>query len=176
MLLPLRVAGVTLDPRDGRAVVVLVHEDSGRAFPLWVADDDAAAIARAVAGRGQSSSTDTHGLLWAAVRSLGAAVEHVELNGALHSVVTAAVTLADAEGPVVLAARASDAVALALRAGAPVLVHEELLQQVATRLADAEARTAGRGPTAAEPVQMTPAERWNALLAHLSTLPKPYEG
>lgn len=155
---------------------MLAHEESGRAFPLWVADDDAAAIARALSGGGQSSSTDTHGLLWAAVRSLGAAVEHVELNGAVHSVVTAAVTLADAEGPIVLAARPSDALALALRSGAPILVHEELLAQVAARLADAEARTAGRGPTAAEPVQMTPAERWNALLAHLSTLPKPYEG
>ena len=176
MLVPLRVAGVTLDPRDGKAVVVLAHEPSGRSFPLWVADDDAAGIARAVSGRGQSSSTDTHGLLWAAVRSLGAAVEHVELNGALQSVVTAAVTLSDAAGPIVLAARASDAVALALRAGAPILVNEELLDQVAARLADAEARTADHGPTAAEPVQMTPAERWNALLAHLSTLPKPYEG
>lgn len=176
MLVPLRVAGVTLDPRDGRAVVVLVHEPSGRAFPLWVADDDAAAIARALSGGGQSSSTDTHGLLWATVRSLGAAVEHVELNGALHSVVTAAVTLADAEGPLVLAARASDALALALRSGSPILVHDELLEQVASRLADAEARTADHGPTAAEPVLMTPAERWNTLLAHLSTLPKPYEG
>lgn len=176
MLVPLRVAGLTLDPRDGRAVVVLAHEPSGRVFPLWVADDDAAGIARALSGGGQSSSTDTHGLLWATVRSLGAGVEHVELNGALHSVVTAAVTLADAAGPVVLAARPSDAVALALRAGAPILVHEELLAQVAARVSDAQARTAGRGPTAAEPVQMTPAERWNALLAHLSTLPKPYEG
>lgn len=176
MLVPLRVAGVTLDPRDGRAVVVLFDDESGRAFPLWVADDDAAAIARAIAGRGQSSSTDTHGLLWASVRSLGAAVEHVELNGALHGVVTAAVTLSDASGPLTLAARASDAIALSLRAGAPILVHEELLAQVASRLADAEARTAGHGPAAAEPVQMTPAERWNALLAHLSTLPKPYEG
>lgn len=176
MAIPLRVAGVTLDPRDGRAIVVLVDDESGRAFPLWGADDAAAAIARAVEGRGQSSSTDTHGLLWAAVRTLGAGVEHVELNGALHGVVSAAVTLADAAGPITLAARASDAIALALRAGAPVLVHDELLAQVAARLADAEARTSGHGPAAAEPVQMTPAERWNALLAHLSTLPKPYEG
>lgn len=174
----LRVAAVTLDPRDGRAVVVLVHEASGRVFPLWVGDEEAAAVARALAGRGQPSSTDTHGLLAAAVRVLGASVEHVELTGVISSVVTAQVFLGDAEGVSALAARPSDAVALAVRLGAPILVHDELLAQVAARVADAEARTGARNPAAAEPVQLSQAERWNQLLAHLSSSrsPKNYEG
>ena len=172
----LRVAGVNLDPRDGRAVVLLV--DSGdRVFPLWVSDDEASAIARALAGRGQSSSTDTHGLLAAAVRSLGAGVDHVEITGVIARVVTACVALVDAEGIVPLAARPSDAIALALRLGAPILIHDELLAQVAAGVADAEARTGSRNPAAAEPVQLSPAERWNQLLAHLSSSPpKSFEG
>jgi uncharacterized protein len=174
----LRVAAVTLDPRDGRAVILLVHEPSGRVFPLWVGDDEAAAVARALAGRGQSSSTDTHGLLVTTIRALGASIEHVELTGVVSSVVTAAIALGDAQGLSLLGARPSDAVALALRLGAPILVHEELLAQVAARVADAEARTGSRSPAAAEPVQLSQAERWNQLLAHLSSSrsPKNYEG
>jgi bifunctional DNase/RNase len=178
----LRVGGVTLDPRDGRAVILMVEERGSRVFPLWVGDDEAAAVARALSGRGQSSSTDTHGLLAAAVRTLGAGVAHVEITGVVSSVVTAAVVtasvhLADADGNTALPARPSDAIALALRMGAPVLVDEELLAQVAARVADAEARTS-RNAVAAEPVQMSQAERWNQLLAHLSSSrsPKNFEG
>ena len=147
-------------------------------FPLWVGDDEAAAVARAVTGRAQGSSTDTHGLLAIAVRTLGASVEHVEITGIIDRVVTAQVALADAEGTTLLSARPSDAIALALRMGAPILVHEELLTQVAARVADAEARTGNRTTAAAEPVQLSQAERWNQLLAHLSSSrpPKSFEG
>ncbi len=151
---------------------------SPRVFPLWVSDDEAAAVARAVQGRGHSSSTDTHGLLAATVRALGATVERVEFTGLVSSVVTASVVLGDADGPMSLPARPSDAVALALRSGAAILVPEELLAHVAARVADAEARTGPRNAAAAEPVYMSQAERWNQLLAHLSTQrsPKPFEG
>jgi bifunctional DNase/RNase len=159
-------------------VVLLVEQPGVRVFPLWMSDDEAAAIARALAGRGQSSSTDTHGLLAASIRSLGASVEHVELTGVLSSVVTATIALGDAEGATELQARPSDAIALALRMSAPILVNDELLAQVSARVAEAEARTGSRNPTAAEPIQMSQAERWNQLLAHLSSSrsPKNYEG
>jgi hypothetical protein len=174
----LQVVSVTLDPRDGRAVVLLVHEATGRVFPLWVGDEEAAAVARALAGRGHTASTDTHGLLAATVKALGATVEHVEITGVISSVVTASVALGDADGVQTLPARPSDAVALAVCLGAPILVHDELLAQVAARVADAEARTGSRNPAAAEPVQLSQAERWNQLLAHLSSSrsPKNYEG
>jgi bifunctional DNase/RNase len=173
----LRVGAVTLDPRDGRAVILLVHGESGRVFPLWVGDDEAAAVARALRPAPLGPSSDTQGLLAAAVASLGASVEHVEITGIVDRVVTATIALGDAEGTTILPARPSDAVALALRMNAPIFVHDELLSQVASRVADAEARTGSR-TAAAEPVQLSQAERWNQLLAHLSTSrsPKSYEG
>jgi uncharacterized protein len=172
----LSVGAVTLDPRDGRAVVILVHHESGRVFPLWVGDDEAAAIARALSGAAPSS--DTHGLLAQTLIALGGHVEHVAITGVSSGVVSAHVAIGDADGTTVLQARPSDAVAVALRMNAPILVHDELLAHVAARVADAEARTGGRTPAAAEPVQLSQAERWNQLLAHLSTSrpPKSYEG
>ena len=151
----------------------MLVDDKGRVFPLWVSDDEASAIARALAGRGQSSSTDTHGLLAPAVRSLGATVDHVEITGVIASVVTATVALSDADGIFELAARPSDALALALRSEASILVHDDLLAQVAARVADAEARSGSRNPAGAEPIQMSQAERWNQLLAHLSSSRSP---
>lgn len=181
----LRVGAITLDPRDGRAVVLLVHDAPNRAarvFPVWVGDDEAASIARALASSVSTSNDervpDTQVLLVNTVQALGAIVDHVELTGVVDRVVTAHIVLGDAEGNVQLAARASDAIAIALHMNAPVVVHDDLLSQVAMRVADAEARTGSRSATAAEPVQLSQAERWNQLLAHLSTSrsPKSYQG
>ena len=178
-LVQLGVGAVTLDPRDGRPVILLVHAETGRVFPLWVGDDEAAAIARA--SRPSAFAPDPPGpeaLLAAVITSLGAQIEHVEITGITDRVVMAAIALADAEGTTLLPARSSDAVALALRMNAPIFVPDELLSQVAARVADAEARTGSRTATAAEPVPLSQAERWNQLLAHLSTsrAPKSYEG
>lgn len=178
------MGAVTLDPRDGRAVVLLVHDAPPRAprvFPVWLGDDEAASIARALSARpGEpvKSAPDTQSLLVATVCALGARIDHVELTGVVDRVVTAVVVLSDAEGSVQLPARASDAIAVALHMHAPIVVHDDLLSQVAVRVADAEARTGSRSAMAAEPVQLSQAERWNQLLAHLSTsrAPKSYEG
>jgi bifunctional DNase/RNase len=175
VLVSLDVAKIELDPRDGRAVLLLVHKETERIFPLWLGDDEAAAIARALARAPQAPGPIE--LLASTIRTLGASVAHVELTGAVHRVVTAAVMLVDGLGQVALPARASDAVALAIQLRAPVMIPEELLAQVAARVADAEARTQSRPPAAAEPLQLSPAERWNALLAHLGTsADKTYEG
>lgn len=176
MLVRLTVQSIELDPRDGRAVLFLAHEDSERCFPLWLGDAEAHAISRAL-GR-TPAAPDVVELLAQAVVGLGAQLVQVEITGAVHRTVTAAVVIADAHGHLALPARASDAIALALRLDAPILVPEELLAHVAARVSDAEARTQSRPPAAAEQVLLSPAERWNALLAHLSQAgsDKIYEG
>lgn len=169
MQVPLRVSLVHLDPRDGRAVLVLVHELTARVFPLWVGDAEAASIARAVEGA-TSPRPDAHDLMATLVRGLGGQVLAVELTGVVGGVVVAEVVLGGADEPFVVEARPSDAVALALRAGCPILVEDELLEQVAARVREAELRAGppGKGGSGgAEPVVQSTAERWNALLQHL---------
>jgi uncharacterized protein len=176
VLVRLTVQGIELDARDGRAVVLLAHEETERCFPLWLGDHEAQALARAV-GRAPAAP-DAIEALANVISGLGAKLAHVEITGAIHRVVTAALIVADAHGHLAIPARASDAITLALRLHAPILVPEELLAQVAARVADAEARTQSRPPAAAEPVLLSTAERWNTLLAHLSQSgsPKIYEG
>jgi bifunctional DNase/RNase len=172
----LSVQGIQLDSRDGRAILVLADEDTERCFPLWLGDHEAQSIARAL-GRA-AAAPDAIEVLAGMICGLGAKLVHVEVTGAVHRVVTAALVVADASGHIAIPARASDAIALALRLDAPILVPDELLSQVAARVADAEARTQSRPPAAAESVLLSTAERWNTLLAHLSQSgsPKIYEG
>ncbi len=167
MQVPLRVSMVQLDPRDGRAVLLFVHEASGRVFPLWIGDQEAASVVRALEGA-TSPRPDAHDLMANIVRGLGAQVQSVELTGVVGGVVVAEVVLCGADEPILIEARPSDAVALALRAQCPILVEEELLEQVAARVREAEARVGpARGSSAAEPVMQSAAERWNQLLEHL---------
>ena len=165
--IPLRFAQLMHDPRDGRAVILLVHEPSGRALPLWLADDDALMILRAL--RGESTAVpDGAALAHSLVELLGGGIDHVSIDRIAGGVAQASITVVDARGELRLAARPSHAVALALRAAAPILTSEDLLEHVTARLAEAEARRQHKVAVAAESVVQTPAERWNQLLAHLS--------
>jgi bifunctional DNase/RNase len=147
--------------------LLLTHEESGRIFPLWLGDAEASSVARALEGP-RPSSPDTHDLMWRIVDRLGAGVEHVEIRALAGGVLEAAVALSHIDEPILLDARVSDAVALALRSGAPILVSEELLETIAGRVREAEARMGPRPVSAAaEPVVQSAAERWNQLLAHL---------
>lgn len=167
----MEVAALSLDPRDGRAVLVLVHEPTGRLFPLWLDDRDAASIARAHAGK-RAVPPDSHELTAAIVDVVGCSVEHATLVGITGGVVRARLGLVFGDERVSLEARASDAVSLALRAKAALLVDEALLEQVAARVREAQARVSPSSGAAAEQVFQTQGERWNQLLDHLSSAPE----
>jgi hypothetical protein len=177
---PVVVAGLELDPRDGRAVVLLVHEASARVFPLWVTDEQAGSIARSLRGVGPKLASGGE-LVVGLLDALGARIEEVHLSAVQGGVVQAALVVRDAARRVMLSARAGDAVGLALVHRAVVLVPEDLLMRIAVRVAEAEAKTkrkaASTGGGSAEPVPLSPAERWSQLLAHLSSRPTTtYEG
>ena len=178
-LVELVVADLKLDPRDGTAVALLRDRVHNRVFPIWLADAAARALGRArLADDDRESSADSYALLFHAIEALGATVEHVELSDVSRGVVTAQIALFDGERAQVLAARASDAIALACRASAPILCSELLLMRVHARVLEAVSRSHAERHGAAEPMAQSPAERWSQLLAHLSrqNVGKIYEG
>jgi bifunctional DNase/RNase len=159
---------LTLDPRDGGAVVVLGHDASQRYFPIWLADKEAHAIARALDGR-PTQRPDTHDLAHTLITAFGARVRRARITGVAGGVVHAQLVVAHADEDLIVDARPSDAIVLALFIGAPIVVDDGLLEQVAARVREAEARVA---PTTtkegAEPLAQSHAERWGQILAHLS--------
>ena len=92
-----RVGSFTLDPRDGRAVVLFVHEPSQRMLPLWLDDVDAAALAAALSGD-QGTSTSTAAFTWAAVQACGGSIDRCEFTGEHGGVLRAVVVFDEAVG------------------------------------------------------------------------------
>jgi bifunctional DNase/RNase len=160
-----------LDPRDGRAIVVLSHDETERVFPIWLEDRDAAAIARAAEGR-PPARPDAQDLAFGVTLAVGARVVAARLTGVVKGVVCACVEIEHGDEPLLLEARPSDAIALALKGSAPILVDDELLERVAERVREAEARVRPDGAGVDESVFQTPGERWNQLLEHLSDAPR----
>ena len=100
-----------------------------RGFPIVIGTAEACEIRRVV-HRIQSERPLTHQLAFDAIRALGARVERVEIVDLRHNTFFAQLVLQGREGPVVVDARPSDALALALRARCPVRVAEHVLDDV----------------------------------------------
>jgi bifunctional DNase/RNase len=153
-----RLASISLDPRDGRAVAVFV-DNAGRCLPLWVDDDAAAALAD---GNGAAR------VLVDAVKVCGGAIDRCELTHVDGGVLRALVVVLGTD-VTPLAARASFAAAVARVAGVPLLVDDAVLAHAHARLNEATARAASLStPPADAPLTQTAADRWNALLDHLA--------
>lgn len=161
------LATIALDPRDGTAVAVLEHAATGAVFPLWLSDDEA----RAIAGHASStreSPTGEH-LLLGVIRGLGASVREARIVAVVEGIVRADLVLVHGDEERVFAARPSDAIAVALRAGAPIVVDDALLDVVGARVRDAIDLVAPATTAAAEIALQSTAERWNQLISHLSS-------
>jgi len=114
---PLSVLGVRVELPEQQHVILLVDPPGRTMVPLWVGAPEAAAAALALEDV-RAPRPLTHELLLSVVAALGAQVVRVRLTGVRDDVVHAELVLSTGAR---IDARASDAVVVALRAGAPVL-------------------------------------------------------
>jgi bifunctional DNase/RNase len=121
------VEGVGVDPRTESPVVDLVEDgDSGRGLRIWVGEFEAQSIARAIE-REPIGRPNPHDLLKEVLERVEGHVRR-SLVTELRDGTYYAVIVVDLHGRELrIDARPSDAIAVALRTGAPVLVSESLL-------------------------------------------------
>lgn len=100
-----------------------------RGFPIVIGTAEACEIRRVV-HKIQSERPLTHQLAFDAIQALGAQLQRVEIVDLRHNTFFAQLVLQGREGEVVVDARPSDALALALRARCPVRVAEHVLEDV----------------------------------------------
>ncbi|CAB4950324.1 unannotated protein [freshwater metagenome] len=117
---------------SNQPIVLLKEVDGIRYLPIWVGATEATAIAFAQQGLNPPRPL-THDLLKTVIGELGSKVESVQVTHLADGVFFAKILL---EKGIEVSARPSDAVALALRSGAPIFATEEVFQSAGIEIPD----------------------------------------
>lgn len=126
------VIGLGVDPRDDQPILVLSDAAGKRALPIWIGAPEASAISSAL--RKQDFGRPmTHDLLFNTIQELDYTVKGIEIVKETNNIFFATIRLASrkARGKEVIReidARPSDAIAIAIRANAPLHVASEVFE------------------------------------------------
>ena len=137
-----RIRGLMMDPSTSMPIVVLKDVASDTVMPIWVGIFEANAIALEIE-KVAAPRPMTHDLTRNLIRNLNARLERIVISELKDDTFYALLWLRQNGEPLVIDARPSDAIALALRADCPIYVAEEVMQS-------AHLNTSGppEGPTA----------------------------
>ena len=122
------VAGVTVDPVTKSPIVVLRDPETGNVIPIWIGLLEANAIALALEGT-ELPRPMTHDLMKSILLATGTRLLSIEIADIRENTYFALLHIEGNGESVRLDARPSDAIALALRCGARILVSETVLAQ-----------------------------------------------
>ncbi|MDY7096117.1 MAG: bifunctional nuclease family protein [Acidobacteriota bacterium] len=127
----MRVGGLILDPDSNTPIVVLRDAEGGRFLPIWIGPFEANAIVMRLEGV-EAPRPMTHDLLLSGLQELQAEVRQILICDLKDNTFYARIYLSQGKEEIVLDARPSDAIALALRAEAPILVATSVLKEAST--------------------------------------------
>ena len=129
------VFGIRAQVPNNAPVILLSEVGGSRLLPVWVGEVEAGAIAWAMEGQ-ECARPLTHDLLLAALQVAGGrAIGQVEITALVDNVFHAALVLDNDER---VDCRASDAIALALRAHVPIFVADDVLDEASVVADDAD--------------------------------------
>lgn len=128
----LDVIGVRVEMPSNQPIVLLKEIGGVRYLPIWVGAVEATSIAFAQQGV-QPPRPLTHDLMKDLLASLNTNVDSIHLTELRDGVFYSVINL---QGGVSVSARPSDAIALALRTGSPILGSEDLLQEAGIEIPD----------------------------------------
>lgn len=129
---PVEVVGVRVEMPSNQPIVLLKESAGERYLPIWVGAVEATAIAFAQQAL-KPPRPLTHDLIVDLLDLLDASINSVHLTELKDGVFYAELNLS---GERTLSVRPSDAIALALRTGAPILAKEELFNQAGIEIPD----------------------------------------
>ncbi|MEW6308708.1 MAG: bifunctional nuclease family protein [Bacillota bacterium] len=126
-MIEVKVHRIGFDPDNNQAVILLRDEVGGRSLPLWIGMPEASAIALSLQGVNPPRPM-THDLLKSLLDLLNVKVTMVLIDDLKEQTFYAQVTLESSAGTHELDSRPSDAIALALRASAPIYAMDRVLE------------------------------------------------
>ena len=128
------VVGVRIELPSNQPLVLPKETDGERHLPIWIGAPEASAIAFVQQGIVPPRPM-THDLLASVVTALGRSVSEVRLVSVEDTVFYAELVF---DNGVTVSSRASDAIAVALRAPCPILCAEAVLDEAGVRIAEAD--------------------------------------
>lgn len=167
-LVEARVHGLVVEHKTQQNVVILRELDGLRILPIWIGPAEAAAIRRLLAGEAFPRPL-THDLLQTVVEGLKARIARVVISELRENTFYAHLLVERDADVLSVDARPSDAIAVALRAKAPLWVNEALLQEPPTEGAESGPGEPGPGGEAPhrEPTEAEKAEQLRRFLEKL---------
>jgi len=131
MLTQMKVRGLTFDPYSNTFVVILKDEHNVDMLPIWVGKSEASAISFALEGVAAPRPM-THDLMKSVLDAADAKVISVVVADLKDNTYYAKVHLMGEDSEYSVDARPSDAIALALRADAPIFAKEDVIRRQAS--------------------------------------------
>ncbi len=136
-----RVKKILLDPSSKTPVVVLESQSEEKFIPIWIGKAEATSIAMELE-HVQIPRPNTHDLIRNIVEGLGAQLHRITITDLRNNTYFATITLKLKDQEFQIDSRPSDAIAVALRMGAPIFAAPRVLDK-AGRLFDSLASTKG---------------------------------
>lgn len=128
MEIPVVVYGVVLDPTSNSPIIILKDEFTNRILPIWVGIFEANAIAMKLEGV-STPRPMTHDLLKNVIEKMGAKVERIVVDDLKDGTFYGKIYIKKGEDTLKIDSRPSDAIALAVRVGAPIFVEEKVFKE-----------------------------------------------
>jgi hypothetical protein len=127
MEVEMKIRGLLMDPTTNSPIVILKDINSDVMLPIWVGPFEANSIASEIEKIAPPRPM-THDLLRNAINLFGAEVQRIVVTELRDNTFYAVIEMEWNGSRVVLDARPSDAIALALRADCPIFVNEGVLK------------------------------------------------
>ena len=131
MLIEMQIKGLMMDPVTGVPIVILRNADNQRVLPIWVGPVEANAIALQIENVTPPRPM-THDLLKNLLTEIDSRVQRVVITALRGNTFYAYLDIERQGTRVLVDARPSDALAVALRSRAPVFVDEAVLDQASS--------------------------------------------
>jgi uncharacterized protein len=131
MQIEMTIKGLMVDPITNMPIIILRDKDGQRVLPIWVGVFEANAIALQI----ENVTTPrpmTHDLLKNVIQDLKAHIQKIVVSDLKENTFYALIYLDAAGETVAIDARPSDAIALALRAHAPIFVEDTVIASAKT--------------------------------------------
>lgn len=128
MLIRMKVEGLLFDPRSNMYILLLKEVNGNGTLPIWIGKPEADSIALAL-GKVETPRPLTHDLIKNITDNLKIRITKIIVTEILDNTYYALVCLNDGKKETFVDSRPSDAVAVALRANAPIFIEDSIMEQ-----------------------------------------------